>query len=104
MTKIEILNKIKNLKPKYEEEGFVLLGLFGSYARGEEKDESDIDILYDLEPKRFLQLYPGFRALSRIEKLQDELCKEFDSKVDMADKSTLNEIGRKYILGDVIYV
>ena len=35
MTKNEILQKLKELKPKYEEEGFLILGLFGSYARDE---------------------------------------------------------------------
>ena len=41
MNKEEILQKLKELKLKYEAEGFEILGLFGSYARGEETESSD---------------------------------------------------------------
>lgn len=39
MTKTDILVKLKELKPIYEKEGFILKGLFGSYAREEESAE-----------------------------------------------------------------
>ena len=48
MTKDDIAQKLKLLKPKYENEGFILLGFFGSYARDEATDQSDIDIPYPI--------------------------------------------------------
>jgi len=47
MNKEEILQKPKELKPKYEAEGFEILGLFGSYARGEETESSDSVLIKD---------------------------------------------------------
>jgi len=33
LNKKDIISKLKELKPKYEQEGLILLGLFGSYAK-----------------------------------------------------------------------
>ena len=44
--KPELLEELRKLKTKYAPEGFIILGIFGSYARGEETAQSDIDILY----------------------------------------------------------
>ena len=69
MRKEEILQKLKELKPKYEAEGFEILGLFGSYARDEATEGSDIDILIDTK-KEFLDKIKqsGYSALSDAEK------------------------------------
>ena len=103
LTKEEIISKLKELKPKYEKDGFIILGLFGSYARGEADDSSDIDILYDLNDKVFLSKYPAFRAFSKLREVKEELENIFHKKIDIADKTTLNKIGRDYILRDTIY-
>ncbi|HMV44516.1 MAG TPA: nucleotidyltransferase domain-containing protein [Leptospiraceae bacterium] len=47
--KQEFLDKIKKIQNKYQEQGFILLGIFGSVARGEETEKSDIDILYTID-------------------------------------------------------
>jgi predicted nucleotidyltransferase len=36
------------MKRKYEPEGFVIIGIFGSYSRGEQTQKSDIDILFEM--------------------------------------------------------
>ena len=104
MNKSDILTKLKELKPKYEKEGLILLGLFGSYARDEANSDSDIDILYDLNEKEFFSLYPGFKTFNKLTQFKNELESIFHNSIDIADKSTLNEIGKKYILKDMIYV
>jgi predicted nucleotidyltransferase len=44
---IKILNEVKDeVKGKYRAE---IKGIFGSYARGDEKKASDIDIIVDFE-------------------------------------------------------
>ncbi|MCK4797384.1 MAG: nucleotidyltransferase domain-containing protein [Spirochaetes bacterium] len=98
-----ILNKIEKLKAKYKPEGFIILGVFGSYARGEENDESDIDILYELT-EEFYQKYPGWNAVSVIEDIRQEFKESLGKKIDFADKNALRIVGKKYILPEVAYV
>jgi predicted nucleotidyltransferase len=99
----ELLGKIGFLKRRYEPEGFIILGVFGSYARGEETPQSDLDILYELrEP--FYTKYAGWDACGRLEDIKQELQQALGGKIDIASRNGLNEIGRKYILPEVVYV
>ena len=63
MTKEEILQILKELKPKYEAEGFEILGLFGSYARDEATESSDVDIT--LQNTEYVRVSPKIRRLER---------------------------------------
>src|SRR4030042_4900021 len=52
--------------------GVVNIGLFGSYAKGPQKDDSDIDLLVEFEEPRFdylagLQIYLEKRLNKKIE-------------------------------------
>jgi predicted nucleotidyltransferase len=101
--KKEVLDKIKILKNKYEPEGFIVLGVFGSYARGEENEKSDIDILYEMTGS-FYRKYPGWDVFPIIDKIEKEFSEALDRDVDLANKNALNDIGKKYILPEVHYV
>ena len=63
MTSQEILNFLKKKKPYLRKEfGVLSIGLFGSYAKGTQGPESDLDLLVELKEPRFdllagLQLY-----------------------------------------------
>ncbi len=101
--KKDIAFKLSAVKHKYEQEGFIVLGVFGSYARGEETPESDIDILYEFrEP--FYSHYPGWEAFGRLETIKAEIEKILGRKVDLADRDALDEIGKRFILPEVTYV
>ncbi len=51
MTKENILNYLTQHKQEFKEKYAVeQIGLFGSYARGEENEESDIDIFVKMKP------------------------------------------------------
>lgn len=50
--KESVLEKIKSVKAELALYGIRDIGLFGSYARGEQTDVSDIDILIDFEPHK----------------------------------------------------
>ena len=56
MNKNEILNKLKELKPIYQNEGLEILGVFGSYAKDTNTEYSDIDIAYKLDYGKFSKL------------------------------------------------
>ena len=99
----DILQKIKNLKQKYEKEGFIIIGVFGSYARGEFGKDSDIDILYELKDE-FYKRYPGFKIYPVLDYIEEEMQKELQHRVDLANMNALKEIGNKYILPEVVYV
>lgn len=99
----KILSKIKILKQKYEKEGFIIIGVFGSYARGESSVDSDIDILYEIKDE-FYKKYPGFKFYPVLERIEDEMQKELRHRVDLANIKALNEVGNKYILPELVYV
>ena len=105
MSREEILQKLAELKPKLSEDGIIILGIFGSYARGDNTENSDIDILYELKDvKEFVKKYDGFKAFTKLQETKEFLEKVFNKKVDIADKNGLNEIGREFILKEVKYV
>jgi len=99
MNKTNILNKLKNLKPIYEKEGLILLGLFGSYAKNTQTKFSDIDIAYKLDYDKFSQKYiGGFSKILRIDDIKKELQNIFKKQIDFVPDSN------KIIMKNLIYV
>ncbi|MDA3886910.1 MAG: nucleotidyltransferase domain-containing protein [Candidatus Delongbacteria bacterium] len=99
----KIYNEIKILKDLYKTEGFLILGIFGSYVRDEETDKSDVDILYEINEK-FLNNHIGWESILRLEEIKSEIENKLNLKVDIADKNALNKIARKYIIPEVLSV
>ena len=80
MDKKSISDKLSQIdKNKY---GIFEIGLFGSYAKGNANDKSDIDVLVKLEFKK--GMYQNFCEL------QKELEKIFNRKVDLIEKGTFD--------------
>ena len=99
MKKEEILNKLKELKPIYQQEGLEIVGLFGSYAKDNQTEYSDIDIAYKLNYEEFSKKYVGgFSKLLRIDSIKDELKTIFKKEIDFVPDTN------KKILKDIIYV
>ena len=92
---IKILQiNVPNLKAKY---ALRSLGVFGSYSRGEEKPNSDLDVVYEAEPNTFLNLH---RYLS----LQKDLQNITQLKIDLVNKKYMNEVVWLTAKNDIIYV
>ncbi|PPK58285.1 nucleotidyltransferase family protein [Malaciobacter marinus] len=99
INKNDIVVKLKELKPKYEQEGLILIGLFGSYAKDNQNSFSDIDIAYKVDYNKFSQKYKdGFSKLLRIDAIKNELQETFKTKVDFVSDSN------KKLLKDIVYV
>ena len=74
-TKENILKTLKANKPKFSKFGIRNIGLFGSYIRGEQSSESDIDLLIDFEPEKenfdnFMAVYDLFEKIFKNEKVE----------------------------------
>ena len=84
----------KELKEKY---GVKEIGIFGSYLRGEAREESDLDILVEFEHDAKISL------LDFVE-LENYLSDLLGVKVDLVEKSALKPGIGKRILDEVVYV
>lgn len=95
ITQNEILFKLKELKPTlYNEFSVKEIGIFGSFLDGTNSENSDIDILIELEKPI------GWKFFS----LEIYLEKIFNRKVDLVTKGALKNQIRNIILKQVKYV
>jgi len=99
----QMLQQIKSLKKSLGEDGFIIDGIFGSYARDEFTPQSDLDLLYHLEDS-FYKKYKGFMGFKKLDEIKEFISKKVDKKIDLAPKNNLSNTAKKYILGEVIYV
>lgn len=95
-SKAEILDLLRHYKPTAQKQyGFTKLGIFGSVARDEQKDGSDVDVYYEGTAPSLLTL----------DKIQTELEQLLGCKVDLVRvRENMNGLLRKRILKDGIYV
>lgn len=90
----EIRNTINLQKEDLKQKYYIKeIGIFGSYVRGEQDDESDLDVLVEFEKPIGL-----FKFLELEEYLQETL----GVKVDLVSRKALKPNIGKYILEDVI--
>lgn len=52
LTREQLLAELLALKPEFEREGVAHMSLFGSRARGDNRPDSDIDVIVDLQHGR----------------------------------------------------
>jgi hypothetical protein len=96
MEREDIIKFIAAHKAKFEQEfGLKRIGLFGSYARGEMREESDIDIVVEIEKPDLFHLIGIKQAIEEV----------LGTKVDIVRlRDTMNQTLRSRIERDVIYV
>ena len=81
-----IINTLKPYKPSF-------IGLFGSFARNEETESSDIDILYEFEDSTY--------SLFDIIRLKEFLYQKLNRPVDLVSKQYINKHIKPYIENDL---
>ena len=95
MNKLDVENKLKTLKPKLTTLFHVdKIGYFGSFARNEETDNSDIDIIVSFKKPLGWAFFD----------LQALLEKELNRKVDLVSMNALKEQLKETILNEVKYI
>lgn len=100
-----LLSQISAMKKQYIKEGFDIVGIFGSYAKGNAGKYSDIDIAYTIDYKLFDTLYQGgFSKLLRIEEMKKELQQLLHLKVDLISIDSVNHRFNEDIEKEMLYV
>lgn len=98
MTKKEnILSMIKSKKEEISQFGIKDIGLFGSYARDEQTENSDIDILIDFEPEK-----ENFDNYMAVYDIIESLFK--NHRIEIVTKNGLSPYIGPKILNEVKYV
>jgi predicted nucleotidyltransferase len=97
MRRDEIIARIRKHAPAIRAEGATALYLFGSAARDEAGEESDIDVFVDVDPSRRFSLLnmSGIRLI-----IMDEIGRE----VDITERDALHPMLRDQILAEAVRV
>jgi predicted nucleotidyltransferase len=95
---MKTLEEIKNTLTKHKEKlkqnyKVKKIGIFGSYARGEQKETSDVDVLVEFEEP------VGFAFIHLADSLEELL----GVKVDLTTKDAIKPNRWKYIKDDLVY-
>ena len=92
----ECIRKLSTFKQMFGDQfGIVKLGIFGSVARQDNNEDSDIDIVVEIEKPSLALMY----------ELKSRLIALLNCKVDLVRfRSSLRPFFKSNILNDVIYV
>lgn len=82
MKRDEVIARLKQAEPALRARGIRHAAVFGSVARGEERPDSDIDILLDFEPRREGTIYEYVAVQKFVASL-------FEGPVDVVDREGL---------------
>ncbi len=91
------LKRIKKIIiPILKKNGVVKAGIFGSYARGEAKKRSDVDILIQVRKKKF--------SLFDLVGLEQKLEQQVGRKVDLLTYRSLHPLLKERILKEEVRI
>jgi hypothetical protein len=95
MTKVDILDFLSSHKEELAHKyGVTKIGLFGSYARDEQREDSDIDIAVEIESTN------KFRSFFNLKYFLEE---NLHKKIDLGIEGALKPIAKKYIEREILY-
>ena len=94
----EVLEFLRNHRRTLETDFHIMrIGLIGSFARGEQTEKSDIDLLVEFEPATD-------DIFEKKIKLRNLLKASFDRDVDICREKYIKPYIKSYLLKEVIYV
>lgn len=88
---------LPNLQAALKEQPIVKAWLFGSYSRGEEGPESDVDILVEYDPESNI-------SLLTISRIMVSLSKAIGKKVDLVEEGRVLPFARENVERDKILI
>ena len=95
--KAEAITRLKPFERRLRARGIEALYLFGSTARDEAGQTSDLDLLYEYDPARKFSLFDQAGAML-------ELADELGTKVDLISRNGLRPRLRARIEGEMVRV
>jgi uncharacterized protein len=90
----DIIRLLEQNRGKIRDLGVKELGVFGSFARGEQRPDSDIDVLVELRQKTFDSYMDLLFFLESV----------LGRKVDLVMKETIKSVIRNRVLAETVYV
>jgi predicted nucleotidyltransferase len=90
-----VLSKLRQHEPELKAAGIVHLRLFGSVARGDANDRSDVDLMADLDRSKRLTLVGMVRLENRLSDL-------LGVKVDLSPAHSMKEGIRQRALREAV--
>lgn len=95
MTQVNLDNIKQKALPLLKEAGVIRSSLFGSYVRGEENEESDIDMLIE---------FPKGKSLLDLVRLERKLEEVLGKKVDLVTYKSVSPLLKEYIFRDELQI
>ena len=96
MKRDEIIQKLKEREADLRAQGVTHAALFGSIARGDDRPDSDIDIMIELDPAARVTMFDYVEIKEYIEGL-------FSEPVDVVNRDGLKPLVRPKATADAIY-
>jgi uncharacterized protein len=96
----EALKILRRHEPELRQRGIVHAAVFGSVARGEARERSDVDVLVDLDPERRLGMFEYAAIKLFVAGLFG--AETLDGPIDVVNRATLKEGLRSGILGEAV--
>lgn len=92
----EILSKLRQNEAALRSRGVSHAALFGSHARGDNRPDSDIDIMIEVDPAAGIGIYEYVA-------LKDYITALFEGPVDVVSREGLKPYVRPAVTTDAIY-
>ena len=86
----------KKIEKPLRDAGVVRAGIFGSYARGEQTKNSDIDILIEVKGRKF--------SLLDLVGLENKIHKILKKKIDLLPYGAINKYLKEKILSEEVQI
>ncbi len=96
MNRQEILDRLRQNERALRARGVTHAALFGSRARGDDRPDSDTDIMIEVDPEAHMSVY-DYVGLKRY------IAGLFDGRVDVVDRNGLKPYVRPAATTDAVY-
>lgn len=93
-----IANLLPKIRSYFSDKPVIRAWLFGSFSRGEEREESDVDILVDYDHTN------GYVSLLTMGGMLMDLSDIVGRRVDLVDNDGLKDYARKSVYNDRILI
>ncbi len=96
MRRDDVIARLKQAEPDLRTRGIRRVAVFGSVARGDDRPDSDIDIMIEVDPEAHITVFDYVG-------LKEYIAGLFDGRVDVVSRDGLKPYVRPAATADAIY-